>query len=101
MTWLMASFDVMPSCLLHLSFHMRKAHSDMIIRKRWIAPWRTLPLFDLTFRRGRAIIVDMSMFGGQGMCFLSHTSLADFHIHIWAPWFTLHSNSMLFVSIVW
>ena len=101
MTWLMASFDVIPfwwpglRSLLHLSFHMRKVHSDMIIRKRQVAPWQTLPSFDLTFRRGRAMIIDMSMFWGQGMCFLSHISLADFHI--WGPWFTLHSNRIWFI----
>ena len=43
--------------LVHLSFQIRNAHSDIIIRKRQEVPLWTRPFSDLIFRRGRAIIV--------------------------------------------
>src|SRR5260221_7623738 len=63
MIWFLASLAVIVSwwpgsrILLHLSFHMRNAHSETVIRKRRGAPWRVFPVFVFTFLSGGGIIV--------------------------------------------
>ena len=66
--------------LVHQSFHIRNAHSDIMIRNRQEAPWRTCLFSDLTFRRGRAMMVVVSRHGGQVMFFLSHISLVPYFL---------------------
>jgi len=56
---------VMSRSLVHLSFQIRYAHSDIIIRSRWVAPWRIWPFGWRAFRRGRAMIVVMSKLFGH------------------------------------
>ena len=66
--------------LLHCSFHRRKAHSDVVMRKSQVAPGLGVPSGDLILRRGRAVIDDMSKPCGQSMCFMEHISLMIFHV---------------------
>src|SRR5260370_36459120 len=61
---LMGSSGDTSRILLHLSFQMRKALLDMIIRKRWEVPSQMCPSGVWIFRRGRAIMVMMSRFSG-------------------------------------
>jgi len=65
--FLIGSSGVTSSSLLHLSFQIKKEHSDIIIRKRWVAPFRVCPLFARIFRRGRAIMVVMSVITGHAL----------------------------------
>src|SRR5258708_38189301 len=67
---------MMSSSLLHLNFQIRKAHSDIIIRKRQEAPlWMCLSLVCI-FRRGRAIMVVISMFMGHGRFMFLHLQIS-------------------------
>ncbi len=57
------------SSLSYLSFHTRKAHSEMTILRRRVAG-RIFPFSVLLSRRGRAMTVVMSRSGGQSIFFL-------------------------------
>src|SRR5260221_181882 len=98
MIWFLASLAVIVSwwpgsrILLHLSFHMRNAHLETVIRKRQVAPWWVLPVLVLTFRSGRAMIVVVSRLCSQGMFFLLQISLVVFQMR--SHWFALHLNRM-------
>jgi len=59
------SSGVVSRILLHLSFQIRYAHSDIMMRSRWVAPLRTCPSWLRTFRNGRAMMVVMSRFDGH------------------------------------
>ena len=74
------SSGVVSRILLHLSFQVRKVHSDIIIKKRWVAlPW-ICPSGVWTFRRGRAISAVMSRSIGHGMFLCLQIILANFQI---------------------
>ena len=89
---------VISRSLVQRSFQIRNAHSDIMIRNRRVAPWRTLPFSSLTFRRGRAVIVVMSRPEGQGMFFLLHRLLAIFHIS--SLWFASQLNRICCIDSV-
>src|SRR5260221_5590945 len=63
MIWFLASLALIVSWwsgswfLLHLSFHMRNAHSETVIRKRRVAPWRGFPALLLVLWVGGAVSV--------------------------------------------
>ncbi len=78
--------------LLHRSFHIWNAHSDITIRNRRVAPCRVSPFSDRIFRRGRAMMVVMSRPAGQVISFISHSFLAIFHISV--LWFASQLNTM-------
>ena len=89
---LMGASGVMSISLVHLSFQIRKAHSDMIIRSRRVAPWRIRPIGDRTLSRGRAMMVVMSKLDGQGMLLRSQRYLAIFQIVV--LWFASQLKMM-------
>ena len=77
MTWLLAVVALWwlgSRILLHLGFHMRRAHSDVTIREKQIAPWRVLP-------------VGILLLGAEGPGFTMKSVLA------WSSFITLAAAS--------
>src|SRR5258708_3416853 len=86
------SSGVVSRILLHLSFQIRYAHSDIIMRSRRVAPLRTCPSWLCTFRSGRAMIVVMSRFDGHCIFLCSLIVSANFQIIL--LWFALQLKRM-------
>ncbi len=76
--------------LLHLSFQIRKAYSDIMIKNRQVVPLWVCPSIEQTFRRGRAMTVVMLGSVGHGMFLHRHISLATFQMIL--LWFALQLN---------
>jgi len=73
-------------------------HSDAAIRKRGEAPILVFPSSDLTFKRGRAIMVVMSNPSGQGMFLRVHSSLMM--SQAWEQLFASQLNTMCCIDSI-
>src|ERR1700683_3833673 len=69
--------------LLHLSFHMKWALSDMRIRYIWLMSLRVLPSWFLNSTRPHPVMRPIFRSSGHVSCFFSHSRSAFFHTIFW------------------
>ena len=82
-SWGHSSSGLSSLILLHLSFHMKWAFSEMRIWYIQFTPFRSFPSRDLNWMKPHLVILPIFRSLGHDLCFLSHRCLAFFHTVFW------------------